>query len=73
MLTSAKGPFNMTDLANIIRVARMKYSAGDERYLTETDTVTHLWLKNYYRTCRGDKTRSKSNQEKDADVYHIAI
>lgn len=51
----------------------MKHSGEDECYFIETDKVTHLWLKMYYRTCRGDKTRSKSNQEKDADVYHIAI
>lgn len=45
MLTSAKGPFNMTDLANIIRVARMKYSGGDERYFIETDSDTFVTKK----------------------------
>lgn len=51
-----------------------EYSGGGGRHLIETDTVTHLCVKTYYhRTCRGDKTRSKRNQEKDADDYHTAI
>lgn len=46
---------------------------GEARRFILTHTVAHSWLKTYPRTCRGDKTRSKSNQEKDADVYRIAI